>query len=104
MYNPDKKPGRKGGLVRNTHVQILVIGDAKVGKSTLINNYVSDSGTQEVEMAKESELIRIVNANSMIQNPANPDEHTNINVTLVDVEGSINNVNKQIRDGYYTTS
>lgn len=102
LINPN--PRSAGGLVQNKHVQILVIGDAKVGKSTLINNYVSDSGTQEVEMAKHSELIRIVNANSVIQNPSNPDEHTNINVTCVDVEGSINNVNKQIRDGYYTTS
>ena len=98
---PDSKPRPE---VQNSHVQILVIGDQKVGKSTLINNYVSDAGTQEVEMAKESELIRIVNSNSVIQNPNNPDQHTNINVTLVDVEGSINNVHKQIRDGYYTTS
>ena len=102
MYNPDGN--RRKGIVQNTHVQILVIGDQKVGKSTLINNYVSDSGTQDVEMTTKSELIRIVNANSVIQNPDNPDEHTNINVTLVDVEGSISNVHKQIRDGYYTTS
>lgn len=99
--SPKNSPGAP---MRNSHLQILVIGDKGVGKSTLINNYVSDAGTQEVEFAKESELIRIVNANSVIQNPGNPDEHTNINVTLVDVEGSINNVHKQIRDGYYTTS
>lgn len=101
MYNPDNS--RRPEL-RNTHVQILVVGDKGVGKSTLINNYVNDSGSTEVEFSKASELIRIVNANNVIQNPMNADEHTNIHVTLVDVEGAVNNVNKQIRDGYYTTS
>jgi len=88
--------------VQNKHIQILVIGDEKVGKSTLINNYVSDA--QEVEFANQSELIRIVNAQNVIQNPRNADQHTNVNITLVDVQGAIITVNRQIRDGYYTTS
>lgn len=102
LYRPDGSA--KKGELKNTHVQILVVGDKGVGKSTLINNYVNDSGSTEVEFSKASELIRIVNANNVIQNPQNADEHTNIHVTLVDVEGAVNNVNKQIRDGYYTTS
>jgi len=95
----------RNSQVLTKQTTIFVVGDKDVGKSTLINNYVSDAKTQAVEFAEESELIRIVKKATLeIQNPENPDEHTNINVTFVDVEGTVGNVHKQIRDGYFKTS
>lgn len=100
LYNPNQRQTRN--RVINQHIQVLVIGDQGVGKTTLINNYVSEAN--EVEFTNNTELIRIVNANQFINDPQKPDENHHVSLTLVDVNGGINNINKQIRDGYYTTS
>ena len=86
----------------NTNIQILVAGDSKVGKSTLINNYVSDS--DEVTFANKSEMIRIVNAQQLITDPNDPDKTTSVHVSIIEVEGSSNETNKQLRECYYATS
>lgn len=85
-----------------TNLQILVAGDSKVGKSTLINNYVSDS--PDVTFANHSEMIRIVNAQQIISDPNNADKTLNVHVSIIEVEGSSNETNKQLRECYYATS
>ena len=84
------------------HLQILLIGDEGVGKTTLINNYVS--GKQDVEFIPHNkELIRIVNASTFIANPNGVDAGMhNVSLTFVDINGGFNNITKQIRDGYYS--
>jgi len=87
---------------KTVYIQVLVVGDSQVGKSTLVNNYVSEQ--QEVTFETVSEMIRIINAVQVVQDPNNPDFFTTANVTIIDVEGSSENMNQQLRNSYYTTS
>jgi len=86
---------------QEANLQILVVGDQKVGKSTLVNNYVSDQ--EKVEFETISELIRIVNAVQFVQDP-NTSQFTTARVTIVDIEGASDQNNVKLRNAYYGTS
>ena len=49
-------------------------------------------------------MIRIVNAQQIISDPNNADKTLNVHVSIIEVEGSSNETNKQLRECYYATS
>jgi len=92
-------------LPKNTFLQILVIGDRGVGKSTLIDNFIKDA--DEISDAVETtdtntERIRVINAQMILK--GDQGETHNVSMTFIDINGELDVINRQIRDGYYKNS
>lgn len=100
----------------NTFLQVLVVGDPGVGKSTLVDSFVDTSDFDESDESqkikikeskdKNEDRIRIVNCSRVIRglNPKNFNETKNVSITIVDVNGQVDQISRQIRDSYYVTS
>jgi len=86
----------------HTYLQILVVGDSGVGKSTLIDNYIKKTEADKMEESTE-EKIRIINASPIVSNDTTGAVH-NVSMTIIDIQGDLSMITKQIRDSYYRTS
>jgi len=95
--------------VRNDHITILVIGDRDVGKTTLIDNFIEEhtdiSSREETTplnpAPKNQDKIRIKNTNQLFV-----DGHASysVGISIVEINGSLDVMEKQLRDSYYKTS
>ena len=103
---------------QNTFLQILVVGDSGVGKSHLIDQFVHGNDGNEdrggerdglfnEKKDKNDERIRILNSSMMFRKTDNASGRIinhNVSITIVDINGEIDNIAKQIRESYYKTS
>lgn len=89
-------------IPQHTYLQILVVGDSGVGKSTLIDNYIKKNDGDERDESTD-EKIRIINANPIVTNDTTGVVQ-NVSMTIIDIQGDLNMITKQIRDSYYRTS
>lgn len=93
-----KRPKNRPQVIEKS-IQILVVGDAQVGKSTLVDSYIGEVGDDH------EDVIRYKMTDISWTDRNSPDTSYNVSVKIVDVKSTPNsNAGKEQRSIYYDTS